>query len=73
MPETSAPPRLLDVRQVAALLDCSTRHVHRLVKSRRMPRPLNIGALCRWPEAVVAEWIAQGCPAVEAEEVSSAN
>lgn len=53
---------LLDVRAVAEMLDCSPRHVYRLVDAGRMPAPVRVGALIRWPERVIEEWIANGCP-----------
>jgi excisionase family DNA binding protein len=52
---------LLDVRAVAALLGCSTRHVYRLADARRMPPPVRLGALVRWPRQVVEAWISAGC------------
>jgi excisionase family DNA binding protein len=55
------PAALLDVRAVAALLNCSSRHVYRLSDAARMPPPVRIGALVRWPRAVVEAWIAAGC------------
>jgi excisionase family DNA binding protein len=53
--------QLLDVRAVAALLDCSPRHVYRLADAGRMPSPVRIGALVRWRRAEVQEWIDGGC------------
>jgi excisionase family DNA binding protein len=55
---------LLDVKGVAALLTCSTRHVYRLTDAGRMPPPVRIGALVRWPRRTVEDWIAGGCKAV---------
>lgn len=52
---------LLDVRQVAALLGCSARHVYRLSDAGRMPSPVHLGALVRWNRADVQHWIADGC------------
>lgn len=52
---------LLDAKTVAALLNCSTRHVFRLVASGRLPPPVRVGALLRWPRAVLEKWIAEGC------------
>jgi excisionase family DNA binding protein len=57
------PPALLDVLAVARLLDCSSRHVYRLSDAGRMPRPVRIGALARWPRQAIERWIAAGCPA----------
>lgn len=55
-------PPLLDVQTVAALLDCSPRHVYRLSDSERMPRPLKLGSLVRWRKDDVRQWIDAGCP-----------
>jgi excisionase family DNA binding protein len=57
---------LLDVRAVAELLDCSTRHVFRLAEAGKMPQPLHIGRLVRWTAAEVRDWIEAGCPAIRA-------
>jgi excisionase family DNA binding protein len=61
-PEPSA--ALLDVRAVAALLDCSPRHIYRLSDAGLMPSPVRIGALVRWRRADLDSWLAQGCPRV---------
>src|SRR5262249_26216410 len=52
---------LLDVRAVAALLDCSPRHVYRLSDSGRLPAPVRLGALVRWRRADLDRWLADGC------------
>jgi excisionase family DNA binding protein len=56
------PPAMLSVDQVARLLGCSSRHVYRLADSGRLPRPLKLGALVRWPRKAIDEWLANGCP-----------
>jgi len=53
---------LLNVRGVAALLDCSTRHVYRLADGGRIPRPVKLGSLVRWRRAELDAWIKAGCP-----------
>ena len=53
---------LVGVNDVAAMLQCSPRHVWRLADSGRMPRPYKIGALCRWDRAVIERWVSDGCP-----------
>ena len=63
---TREPFTMLDVEGVAALLNCSTRHVYRLADMRRMPRPVKLGALVRWSRAAVESWISQGCPSCRA-------
>lgn len=55
---------LLDVRAVAHLLNCSSRHVYRLSDAGKMPSPRHIGALVRWSRTEIMNWIADGCPAV---------
>jgi excisionase family DNA binding protein len=57
---------LLDVNGVAALLNCSPRHVYRLSDAGKMPRPLKLGALIRWPRQSVLDWIGSGCKPVRA-------
>jgi excisionase family DNA binding protein len=65
MPPDDAPAAaLLDVRAVAALLDCSPRHVYRLADAGRMPAPVRIGALVRWVRPAIEDWIAAGCKPV---------
>ncbi|WP_146372679.1 helix-turn-helix transcriptional regulator [Symmachiella macrocystis] len=61
-PPADSPAKLLDVQAVAGLLDCSTRHVYRLSDAGRMPRPIKLGSLVRWPRSVIEQWIADGCP-----------
>jgi len=56
--------KLLDVQQVADLLQCSVRHVYRLSDGGRMPAPVRLGALVRWSAAAIQAWISEGCPAV---------
>ena len=60
--DTSA--KLLDVQAVAALLDCSVRHVYRLSDAGKMPAPVRLGSLVRWSSASIREWIDQGCRSV---------
>jgi excisionase family DNA binding protein len=65
-PQPAVPTELLDVKAIAALLCCSTRHVYRLADGGRMPRPLRLGALVRWNRSSVLSWINEGCPPVRA-------
>jgi excisionase family DNA binding protein len=62
MAATLAQMPLMDVCQVAHLLNCSSRHVYRLANSGRMPRGVRLGALVRWDRRVIEAWIAAGCP-----------
>lgn len=54
--------KLFNVEAVAEKLGCSTRHVYRLSDAAKMPRPVKLGALVRWPKRVLEEWIDAGCP-----------
>jgi len=62
MLDVRAVAEMLDVRAVADLLNCSTRHVYRMSDMGRMPRPVKLGALVRWPREQLEGWIAEGCP-----------
>jgi excisionase family DNA binding protein len=62
-----APAEMLDVRVVAALLQCSPRHVYRLCDAGKMPPPMKLGALVRWSRTALNEWIAAGCPTIRQE------
>ena len=53
---------MLTVDQVARMLCCSPRTVRRLTDAGRMPRPVRLGSLLRWPLESVENWISQGCP-----------
>lgn len=53
---------MLTVDQVARMLCCSPRTVRRLTDAGRMPRPVRLGSLLRWPRENVENWISQGCP-----------
>lgn len=56
------PSLLVSVEDVAAMCQCSARHIYRLCDGGRMPRPHKIGALCRWDRAAVQQWVRDGCP-----------
>lgn len=66
VPDAVRASAMLDVQAVAAMLDCSPRHVYRLSDGGLMPPPVRLGALVRWNHAVVEEWIAAGCKPVRA-------
>lgn len=54
-------PLLLSVDDVASILTMSPSHVYRLADGGKMPRPIKVGALVRWPRAEIESWIANGC------------
>lgn len=61
VPEGLCASALLDVRQVAALLKCSARHVYRLSDSGKMPPPCRLMSLVRWNRSTLEAWLADGC------------
>jgi excisionase family DNA binding protein len=63
-PATPTPPKLLDVNGVAELLQCTPRNVYRLADSGKMPAPLKIGGLNRWPVSTLESWLESGCQPV---------
>jgi excisionase family DNA binding protein len=54
--------RMMNVRELAEILRCSPRTVHRLVDAGRAPAPCRLGALVRWSSDAIETWIAAGCP-----------
>lgn len=58
---SAASAALLDVRAVASLLGCSPRHVYRLSDGGKMPAPIRLGSLVRWPRKTLDAWLADGC------------
>ena len=56
--------QLLDVQAVAEILGCSPRHVYRLSDAGRMPAPVKLGSLVRWPAAAIQDWVVSGCKPV---------
>ena len=38
------------------------RTVYRLVDLGRIPSPVRLGSLIRWPRVVIEQWMAEGCP-----------
>lgn len=45
------------VVELATLLQCSTRHIHRMVDAREIPGLVRIGRLVRFSRRVIHEWI----------------
>jgi predicted DNA-binding transcriptional regulator AlpA len=57
-------PRLIDVRQVGAMVGFSSRTVYRYADAGLMPAGRKIGALRRWDAEEIEKWLADGCPRV---------
>jgi len=56
--------QLLDINQVRSLLNCSQRHIYRLVEKDQMPKPIKLGSIVRWSSSVIDNWIFNDCPPV---------
>lgn len=65
-PSTIAAPKLLTMHDVVALTGFARSHIHALVNTGRMPKPLKIGRSIRWRASDIDAWIDAGCPSVEA-------
>lgn len=55
---------MLSAQDVAKLLQCSDKHVNNLRRQGRIPSPVKLGALTRWPRRDIENWVAAGCPKV---------
>lgn len=53
---------LLNVKETAAKLGVSWRHVYRLSDAGAMPRPVKLGGAVRWRRQELEDWIEAGCP-----------
>ena len=57
-------PAALNVKQVAALLGVSARHIYRMADGGLMPRPFKLGGLNRWHRPAIEAWLADGAKPV---------
>lgn len=59
-PEHQADPSLLLIKsELARHLRCSERQIDKLTEQGRIPLPIMLGSVRRWPRSVVIEWIDQ--------------
>jgi excisionase family DNA binding protein len=59
---TNCEPKLLNVTEVAEILQCSERHVYRLEAKGLMPEAVRPGSIVRWQQERISAWIHAGCP-----------
>jgi len=57
---------LLRAEDVCALLRMTKRSVYRLADSGKMPFGLKLNGMRRWRRAELMDWLAAGCPPVQA-------
>ena len=67
--ETCSEPRtvspnvtMLDINGVAEMLGCSPRSIYRLIDDGRIPKPVRLRSMIRWPRGQIERWVAEGCP-----------
>lgn len=53
---------LLTVKQVASLVQLSSRAIWRLRSKGWIPNPIQVGGAVRWRRTEVEDWIRDGCP-----------
>jgi excisionase family DNA binding protein len=53
---------LLDIHQVAEVLNVHWRTVENQAKRRRIPKPIMLGRCRRWSVSALQKWIDDGCP-----------
>ena len=56
------PPELLTVKDGAAMLSVSPRHVKRGADAGWLPRPVSLSRSKRWVRSSILDWISRGCP-----------
>ena len=55
---------MFDVPSLAMRWNVSEKSVLRMKDAGRIPRPVKLLSLLRWPVAVIEQWEADGCPNV---------
>ena len=53
---------LMDVGQLARMLDVSTRTLWRMLSAGQLVAPIKLGGNTRWRRRDVEEWVEAGCP-----------
>ena len=53
---------LVSMKQIASLLQISTRKIENLRRLGQMPQPIRIGKAVRWNRAELTDWVDAGCP-----------
>lgn len=60
---------MLTADEIARVVNCSPRTVHRLADEGVIPQPVRIGGMLRWRRPDIEGWIERACPKVATEEV----
>jgi len=59
---TLTKPQLMNVKEVAAMLHVSQRHLWRLKAAGKLPKPVRVGECVRWLLNDIETWLELGCP-----------
>lgn len=54
--------RFVTVEELAGMIPCTRRTVYNLIDSGRIPAPIKLGRMVRWPVSEIDRWISAGCP-----------
>ena len=60
--ELSANVQLLNVKDMAVMLNVSQRHLWRMKSAGKLPKPVKLGRCIRWLLSDVEAWLCMGCP-----------
>jgi len=55
---------LMNVKQLAAILNISPRRIWAMRSSGQMPLPVKLGGSIRWKKQEMLDWIQEGCPPI---------
>ena len=55
---------MLTAEEIAGLVNCSPRTVHRLADEGVIPKSVRIGGMLRWRRPDIRQWIDAGCPKI---------
>ena len=53
---------LINIRDIAIILDVSERTVRRMNDAGRLPEPIQLGGLLKWKKSSIYDWIDLNCP-----------
>ncbi|HXG12413.1 MAG TPA: helix-turn-helix domain-containing protein [Gemmataceae bacterium] len=62
MSDLSPSPLLVDVKQLAQMLNVSPATLWRMRAAGQLPQPVHLGRLARWRMADIQKWLDSGCP-----------
>ena len=55
-------PSLININELAKILNISTRSISRLVRDGKIPKPVHLNSMIRWNKDKITKWLDRGCP-----------